>query len=111
MAHQAVDRLPLAAEPAAAALDLIIEFISSGFTRTSALAMLRSPQLLIGASLSRQALAGLDRALHERQYLGDIERLRRFAADANFSGDAEIRKALAAVVGVADALQPLTEAA
>ena len=109
IAHQAVDRLPLAAEPAAAALDLIIEFVSSGFTRTSALALLRSPQLSIGAGLSRQALTGLDRALHEKQYLGDIERLRRFASD--FDGDAEVREALAAVVRAADALLPLTEAA
>jgi RecB family exonuclease len=110
-AHQAVDRLPLAAEPAAAALDLIIEFVSSGFTRTSALALLRSPQLLIGAGASRRALAGLDRALHERQYLGDIERLRGFVTDAGFSGDAEIQEALAIVVRAADALQPQMEAA
>ncbi len=109
IAHQAVDRLPLAAEPAAAALDLIIEFVSSGFTRTSALALLRSPQLAIGAGLTRQALTGLDRALHEKQYLGDIERLRRLASD--FDGDAEAREALAAVVRAADALLPLTEAA
>jgi len=109
MAHQAVDRLPLAAEPAAAALDLIIEFVSSGFTRTSALALLRSPQLSIGAGLSRQALAGLDRALHEKQYLGDLERLHRFVSD--FAGDAEIGDALAAVVRAADALDPLTEPA
>ena len=95
IAHQAVDRVPLAAEPAAAALDLVIEFVSSGFTRTSALALLRSPQLSIGAGLSRQAMAGLDRALHEKQYLGDIERLRGFVSD--FHGDAEVREALAAV--------------
>jgi RecB family exonuclease/inactivated superfamily I helicase len=111
MAYQAVDRLPLAAEPAAAALDLIIEFVSSGFTRASALALLRSPQLLIGAGASRRALAGLDRALHERQYLGDIERLRGLVADAGFSGDAEVRDALAIVARAADAVQSLTEAA
>ena len=107
MAYQAVDTLPLAAEPAAAALDLIIEFVSSQFTRGSALALLQSPQLVLGAGLTRHELAALDRAMHEQRYLGEMDALREFAAGAN----EDARNAAAAVVRAADALQPLTNAA
>jgi RecB family exonuclease len=107
--YQAVDALPLAAEPAAAALDLIIEFVSSEFTRTSALALLRSPQLVLGAGLTRQGLAGLDRSMHEQRYLGEIDALRAFVAD--LTGDAEIIGAAAAVGRAAEELLPLTKAA
>jgi RecB family exonuclease/inactivated superfamily I helicase len=107
--YQAVDTLPLAAEPAAAALDLIIEFASSEFTRASALALLRSPQLVLGAGLTRQGLAGLDRVMHAQRYLGEIDALRAFVA--GFSGDGEVRQAAAVVARVAEELLPLTHAA
>ena len=104
--YQAVDTLPLAAEPAAAALDLIIEFVSSQFTRAAALAVLRSPQVLVGKDLSRAAIAGLDRAMREKRYLGELEALRLFVAE--FDGDADVRAAGMAVARAAEALQPLT---
>jgi RecB family exonuclease len=107
--YQATDRLPLAAEPAAAALDLIIEFVSSQFTRGSALALLRSPQLTLGSTLTRRSLAGLDRSLHESRYLGEIEELRQFVA--RFNGEGEIRDAAAIALRAADTLHPLTQAA
>jgi len=109
ISYQAVDTLPLAAEPAAAALDLIIEFVSSEFTRASALALLRSPQLSPGAGLTRRGLAGLDRAMHEQRYLGEIDDLRAFVA--GFSGDAEVRQAAVVVARVAEELLPLTRSA
>jgi RecB family exonuclease len=104
--YQAVDTLPLAAEPAAAALDLIIEFVSSQFTRAAALAVLRSPQVLVGKDVSLAAIAGLDHALREKRYLGELEALRLFVTE--FSGDADIRAAALAVAGAAEALHPLT---
>jgi RecB family exonuclease len=104
--YQAVDTLPLAAEPAAAALDVIIEFVSSQFTRAAALAVLRSPQVLVGKDVSPAALAGLDRALRERRYLGELEALRLFVAE--FDGDADVRAAGIAVARAAETLQPLT---
>ena len=105
--YQAVDTLPLAAEPAAAGLDLIIEFVSSQFTRPSALALLQSPQLVLGTGLTRHELAALDRAMHEGRYLGEMDALRAFAAGV--SGDAS--NAAVVVVDAAEALQPLTSAA
>ena len=43
--YDARDTLPLAAEPFAAALDLVLEWIASGFTRPTTIALLRSPHL------------------------------------------------------------------
>ncbi len=106
--YQAVDALPLAAEPAAAALDLIIEFVSSEFTRASALALLRSPQLSLGAGLTRRSLAALDRAMHAKRYLGEIAALRAFVESV--AGDAETRGAAAVVARAAEELLPLTGA-
>lgn len=40
---QALDALPLAVEPFAAALDVVLTFVISGYTRDSSLALLRSP--------------------------------------------------------------------
>ncbi len=104
--YQAVDTLPLAAEPAAAALDLLIEFVSSQFTRAAALAVLQSPQVLVGKDVSLAAIAGLDRALREKRYLGELDALRLFIEE--FDGDAAVRAAAMAVARAAEALQPLT---
>ena len=41
--YQTFDALPLAAEPYAAALDLVFEFVTSNFTREPAIALLSSP--------------------------------------------------------------------
>ena len=50
---QAIDTLPLAAEPYAAALDLVIEFVATGFTRRATTALLRSPHFQFPRSRSR----------------------------------------------------------
>ena len=47
--YQAFDALPLAAEPYAAALDLVFEFVSSNFTRTAIVALLSSPLLRVSS--------------------------------------------------------------
>ena len=41
--YQTFDALPLAAEPYAAALDLVFEFVTSNFTREPVVALLGSP--------------------------------------------------------------------
>jgi RecB family exonuclease len=45
---EALDTLPLAAEPYAAALDLVLDAVTSDFTRASLMALLRSPHFAIG---------------------------------------------------------------
>jgi RecB family exonuclease len=76
--YHATAGLPLAAEPFAAALDLVFDFVESGFTRESVISLLRSPHFVFrhdGRVLAREAVAALDRALSEARYLGGAERL------------------------------------
>jgi ATP-dependent helicase/nuclease subunit B len=75
---QTFDAMPLAAEPFAAALDLVFEFVESGFTRRSMVALLRSPHFVFrhgDRPIDRDAIAALDRELSEKRYLGGLERL------------------------------------
>ena len=76
--YQAFDALPLAAEPFAAALDLVLEFVESDFTRRSMVALLRSPHFAFrdgDRPIGRDEIAMLDRELSEQRYLGGLERL------------------------------------
>jgi hypothetical protein len=41
--YEALDTLPLAAEPYPAAVDIVLEAVSANFTRRSMMALLRSP--------------------------------------------------------------------
>jgi RecB family exonuclease len=107
--YRTLDTLPLAVEPVAAALDLVIEFVSSQFTRDASVALLRSPHFLLGEGgepLSRSAIAGLDRVMREHRYLGEIEALR--ALEADVAGNADVHAAWMAVARAAETLQPLT---
>ncbi|MBI2189622.1 MAG: PD-(D/E)XK nuclease family protein [Acidobacteria bacterium] len=68
---QMFDALPLAAEPCAAALDLVFAVVESGFARGPAVALLRSPHFEWGAI----DVPALDRALAEAGYLGGLDAL------------------------------------
>src|SRR4029079_6771219 len=74
IACQTFDALPLAAEPYAAALDLVLSCVSANFARGPAIALLRSPHFAFGDVADVPAL---DRALAESGYLGDAESLDR----------------------------------
>lgn len=72
------DTLPLAAEPAAAALDLVLDAADANFTRDTLVALLRSPHLTFdGANgpVSRESISAFDRGLSRARYLGDCARL------------------------------------
>ena len=103
------DALPLAIEPTAAALDLVLEFVSSGFTRDAIVALLRSPHFAFtsdGQPISREAVAALDRALSERRYIGDRDHLAKLD-DEQFSADA--LPALRVAIALSRELGTLTE--
>jgi RecB family exonuclease/inactivated superfamily I helicase len=77
--HHALDALPLAAEPYAAAVDLIFDVVASRFSRQSIVALLRCPHFTFapeGPSLSVSAIASFDRKLKGAGYLGGIDQLR-----------------------------------
>lgn len=77
---QMFDALPLASEPHAAALDLVIDFVRGNFGRRPAIALLRSPHFRFASAIATDAVAALDRALSGRGYLGDIDTLERLVA-------------------------------
>ena len=100
---QASDALPLAAEPAAAAVDLALELVESNFGRAAIVALLRSPQLAFD-TVAREATSALDRELSEARYLGELSRLESLAEGWTA---AEARPALDAALAAARALAPL----
>ena len=100
--YQTFDALPLAAEPYAAALDLIFEFVTSNFTREPVVALLGSPHFsfeIDGAAVRRSDVAALNRALADEGYFGGADNLRSF----------ERWKAATAAVAAAGELRALAE--
>jgi len=78
MPCQTFDALPLAAEPLAAALDLILTCATSAFARTPLVALCRCPHFRFGVvddDHRARDLTALDRALSEAGYLGQLEAL------------------------------------
>jgi RecB family exonuclease len=118
---QMVDALPLAAEPYAAALDLVATAVSSGFARTASIALLRSPHFSFTVSPPTRAdrppdeqdVAALDRLLAESGYAGGIAALERL--QIAWRGDEaprlRVRRAIRAgetLLAIAEELRPLT---
>lgn len=94
--YQALDSLPLAAEPFAAAVDLIFAAIAAGFTRGSLVELLRSPHFALGDGgepLSPSDVQALDRRLVKEKYLGGMERLAEFAPPPVIAAVAELQAA------------------
>jgi len=74
--YQAFDALPLAAEPYAALLDMVMAVARTGGTRDSMVALLRSRVLQIdvdGAPVLPGEVSALDQVLAERRASGDAE--------------------------------------
>ena len=70
---EATGTLPLASEPFAAAIDLVLSFVSSGHARRPAVELLRSPHFHFsdaGGPLDPSAVPALDGALREARYVG-----------------------------------------
>lgn len=104
------DTLPLAAEPFAAAVDLVFELVASSFTRDAVVAFLRSPHFAMGGGggLRRSAVSALDRALSGARYLGELERLSQLAVEWQSSeSHTSAWPALAAAIAAAERLSPL----
>ena len=108
LSFEALDTLPLAAEPYAAAVDLVLECAAANFTRRATIALLRSPHFRFefeGDEVDRAAIARLDAAMAEQRYLGGLDRL---AALIPLWTGAE-RPAAYAALAAATTLAPLLE--
>ena len=71
--YETSDTLPLASEPFAAALDVVLSFVSSGWARRPTVELLRSPHFRFadaGGALDPAAIPALDRELREARYVG-----------------------------------------
>lgn len=121
--YQALDSLPLAAEPFAAALDLVLSFVSSEGTRGALIELLRCAHWSFaasGARLSPSEIAAADTLLRDVKYVGGWDRLRSLAAEAEQSSTASrggrsslwtrAAPALAAAASAAAELRDLVDA-
>ncbi len=80
--YESSDALPLAAEPFAAALDVLFTCIVSDYTRDALIDLLRLPQFGYGDDrrrLTAREVAALNRLLLEAKYLGERDELQRIA--------------------------------
>ena len=109
--YQAYDALPLAAEPTAAALDVVLEFVETNFSRDAVVALLETPHLQFAHrhDIPRQAVTTLNRALSAHRYLGDLARLEALAVDGLPLESQDGLPALEATLTAARALSPLLE--
>ncbi len=106
---EALDTLPLAAEPYAAAVDVAMECVSAGFTRRALVALLRSPHFRFetdGAEVARDSIAALDVTLAGQRYLGGLDRLVLLAEACAASAQPAYRAALAAATLLAPLADP-----
>jgi len=106
--YEALDTMPLAAEPYAAAVDIVLECAAANFTRRAMMALLKSPHFRFdtdGAEIDRASIAALDLAMAEQRYLGGIDRLRSLGE--TWTGSE--RPAAQAVIRAASDLAPLLE--
>ena len=107
--YRASDALPLAAEPTAAAIDLVLDAVASNFTRGTLVALLRSPHFVFfhdDVEVTRESVSALDRALSTARYLGDVERLETLAASIGGTPAPALLAALAAARELAPLAAP-----
>jgi RecB family exonuclease len=110
--YQTCDALPLAVEPIAAALDLVLDAVTSRFARNPLVSLLRSPHFRFvhdGSEISPESISALNLALSQRQYLGALDRLQALTADWN-PRHLDAIPALQASLAAAQELAPLVEA-
>jgi RecB family exonuclease len=103
--YQIADALPLAAEPVATTVDLVLDAVETAFSRDSLVALLRSPHFDFGEDAAfRRSIFELNHELSDNRYLGGLDRLEKFAEERKSAGSAE---ALAAALAVARELASL----
>ena len=92
--YQTFDALPLAAEPYAAALDLVFEFVTSNFTREPVVALLGSPHFSFRGRRRPIAAVGRCRAQSHAERRGLLRRRRSPARTSPSRGWKAARAAL-----------------
>jgi RecB family exonuclease len=114
--YRTTESLPLATEPTAAAVDLLLDAVETRFARVPLIALLRSPHFAFAVdsgeepqSSERSAdFAALDQTLSAKRYLGGLARLESLAAS---DGVEDAAPALQVALRAAGLLSPLGEPA
>lgn len=114
ISFETLDTLPLAAEPYAAAVDLVLDAVAADFTRSTLMALLGCPHFDLGpGAADAAAIAACDFALADARYLGELDRLQalveRWSAETPAASRNERRQRTAAPAAraVLTAVQPL----
>ena len=105
--YQALDALPLSAEPAAAVIDVILSVLASESSRASIIELLHSPHLVFSSQVSRRDVLSLDAELRDQQYAGGWDRL---AALEPSSAGAGLMRALECARSAGSRLQEVLDA-
>ena len=115
---EARDALPLAAEPYAAAVDLVADCVTSGYSRSSVISLLRSPHFAFehdGRRVDPPLVERFDQALNDARHAGGRSSLSRLADECErehgprSSALAEAGPAAIVMARLADELEPLDE--
>jgi len=110
LSYRTFDARPLAVEPSASAVDLVLSAAAANFGRESLVALLRSPHFVFvndGREVTRESMSALDRMLSDSRYLGELTKLESLLTDQHGDGDA--RPALEAAIDAARELAPLID--
>lgn len=109
--YQSSETLPLAAEPWAAALDLLMDVVLAGYTRAALVALLRSPHVAVpmpdGRAMEAADVAAFDRALARDRFFGSLDRFDELVVAWRAGQSAADRRDLATARAVADGVRPL----
>jgi RecB family exonuclease len=97
--------LPLAGEPTAAALDLVLDLVETDFTRDAIVSLLASPHFRFNG-VTADGIAALNRALSKARFLGGTDKLAALA-NGNDADRHGFRTTLEAAVAIAAELSPL----
>lgn len=107
------ETLPLAAEPWAAALDVLMDSVLAGHTRPALVAVLRHPQLYFtdaaGNAVDPAAVLAFERLLARDRYLGGAPRLAELREQWRGGRTAGRRRDLPAALAMADVALRLLE--
>jgi RecB family exonuclease len=117
---EALDTMPLAAEPYAAAVDLVLDAVAKDFTRSALVALFRSPHFDLGAGQNQAGgggAAALDSALAHARFLGGLDHLETLVdewAAIDVPASRDERRAVAALAPartMLQAMRPLSDLA
>jgi RecB family exonuclease len=110
--YRATDALPLAAEPVATTVDLVLDAVETAFSRDSLVALLRSPHFTFsGEDPARfgQSIFELNHELSHHRYLGGLDRLEGFTVSGPAAPALDAARGIARELAILNTPRPASE--